>query len=51
MNVIVRGGTVHVFGVLRSEAEHRAMLVVIENTPGVADIEDHMSYPPPGPPT
>ena len=49
VNVIVRSGTVHVFGVLRSEAEHRAMLVLIENIPGVADTEDHMSYPPFGP--
>lgn len=45
-NAIVRGGVVHVFGALRSEAEHRAMLVLIENTPGVAEVEDHMSYPP-----
>ncbi len=50
-NVIVRYGTVHVFGVLRSESERRAMLVIIENTPGVAEIKDHMSYPSLRPPT
>ena len=49
-NVIVRGGTVHAFGVLRSEAERRAMLVAIENTPGVAEVEDHLTYPPLRPP-
>ena len=50
-NAIIRGGIVHVFGVLRSEAEHRAMLVAVENTPGVTDIEDHLSYPLLRPPT
>ena len=49
-NAIVRSGTVHMFGVLRSEAERRAMLVVVENTPGVVEVEDHMSYPPLKPP-
>ena len=49
-SVIVRAGTVHAFGVLRSEAERRAMLVAIENTPGVAEVQDHLAYPPLRPP-
>ncbi len=49
-NVIVRGGTVHAFGVLRSETERRAMLVAIENTAGMAEVQDHLAYPPLRPP-
>jgi hypothetical protein len=37
---------VHLFGVLRSEAEHRALMVAVEDTPGVLDVRDHMTYPP-----
>jgi len=45
VNVIVRGGVAHLFGSLQSEAEHRALLVAVETTPGVVEVRDHMTYP------
>jgi len=44
VNVIVRAGEVHLFGRLRSEQERHALRVAVENVPGVAAVEDHMSY-------
>ena len=46
VNVIVRDGVVHLFGSLHSEAEHRALLVAVETTPGVLETQDHMMFPP-----
>lgn len=44
-NVIVRDGVVHLFGVLRSERERRALRVLVESAAGSMEVEDHMSYP------
>lgn len=45
MHVVVRSGVAHLFGDLRSEAEHRALLTAVTTRPGVAEVEDHMTYP------
>ncbi len=45
VNVIVRGGVAHLFGSLRSPAEHQALLVAVETRPGVLEVKDHMTYP------
>ena len=39
--VVVTGGIVHLWGIVRSEDERRALRVAAENTPGVRGIEDH----------
>jgi CBS domain-containing protein len=44
-NVIVDKGVVHLWGIIRSEEERKAVLVATENTPGVRRIKDHMEYP------
>lgn len=45
VHVVVRSGVAHLFGDLRSEAEHRALLTAVTTRPGVAEVEDHMTYP------
>ena len=39
--VVVTDGIVHLWGIVRSEDERRALRVAAENTPGVRGIEDH----------
>ncbi|WP_431822625.1 CBS domain-containing protein [Burkholderia sp. F1] len=44
-NVIVRDGVVHLWGVIESEEERRAVLVAAEGVPGVKRVESHLEYP------
>ena len=44
--VVVTGGIVHLWGIVRSEDERRALRVAAENTPGVRGIEDHTEFAP-----
>jgi CBS domain-containing protein len=41
-NVIVNDGVVHLWGLVGSEAEHRALLALAEEVPGVASVSDEM---------
>ena len=43
INVTVNDGVVNLWGVYDSEAQHDALLVAARNTPGVQDVEDHLS--------
>jgi CBS domain-containing protein len=42
--VVVSDGIVHLWGVVGSEDERRALRIVAENTPGVRGIEDHTEF-------
>lgn len=44
-NILVENGVVHLWGVIQSEEERKAMIVAAEIVPGVKKVEDHMSYP------
>jgi len=44
-NVIVNAGTVHLWGVVTSVEQARAMCVAAENVPGVKAVEDHTGFP------
>jgi CBS domain-containing protein len=41
-NVTVGGGIVHLWGMVGSEAEHKALLALAESVPGVAHVADEM---------
>jgi CBS domain-containing protein len=41
-NVIVNDGTVHLWGLVGSEDEHKALLALAEGVPGVTSISDEM---------
>lgn len=43
--VTVSDGVVHLWGSVESEAKHQALLVIAENVPGVAGVEDHSWKP------
>jgi CBS domain-containing protein len=43
MNIVVDQGVVHLWGVVRSEAERQALRVAAETVPGVLGVEDHLS--------
>ncbi len=45
-NVIVTGGIVHLWGVIESEEERRAIRITAESVPGVKSVESHLEYPP-----
>lgn len=45
-NVIVTAGVVHVWGVIESEEEGRAIRVAAETVPGVKKVESHLDFPP-----
>jgi CBS domain-containing protein len=45
-NVIVTGSVVHLWGVIESEEEHRAICITAEGVPGVKSVESHLEYPP-----
>ncbi|HEX7079557.1 MAG TPA: CBS domain-containing protein [Gammaproteobacteria bacterium] len=47
VNVVVSGGTVHLWGSVFSETERRAVRVAAENTAGVRRIEDNLHVLPP----
>jgi CBS domain-containing protein len=44
LDVVVRDGIVHLWGVLLDERQREAIHVVAENTPGVKGIEDHLVW-------
>lgn len=41
-NVIVHGGVVHLWGLVGSPQEHKALIALAENVPGVASVSDEM---------
>jgi CBS domain-containing protein len=44
--VVVTNGVVHLWGIVGSEDERRALRVAAENTPGVRSVEDHTEFAP-----
>lgn len=48
VNVVVSDGVVHLWGLLGSDEDRRALRVLAENVPGVKDVEDHRNYVPYG---
>ncbi len=44
LNVIVSEGVVHLWGVIDSDDQRQALRVAAENIPGVAAIEEHLSF-------
>ena len=44
--VVVSDGVVHLWGIVGSEDERRALHIAAENTPGVRGIEDHTEFAP-----
>ncbi len=46
-NVIVTDGVVEIWGWVDSDPERRAIMVAIENVPGVRSVEDHLGSVPP----
>ncbi len=42
LNILVSEGVVHLWGLVRSEAERRALRVAAETVPGVLGVEDHL---------
>jgi CBS domain-containing protein len=44
-NIIVNGGTVHLWGVVTSSEQARAMCIAAEKVPGVKGVEDHTDVP------
>jgi CBS domain-containing protein len=45
-NVIVADGVVHLWGVVETEEERRAIRVAAESVPGVKRVESHLEFPP-----
>jgi CBS domain-containing protein len=45
-NALVQDGIVHLWGLVDSEAERRALRVLAENVPGVKGVEDHLAARP-----
>ena len=41
LNIVVLDGTVHFWGVVRSDAQREALKVAAENVPGVTEVVDH----------
>lgn len=44
-NVVVKDGVVHLWGVVNSEEERKAILVCTKRVAGVKEVEDHLGYP------
>lgn len=44
-NIVVENGVVHLWGVIPSDADRKAIIVAIENTPGVKQVVDHTRLP------
>lgn len=44
VNVIVSEGVVHLWGVIDSDEQRRALRVAAENIPGVSAVEDHLTF-------
>jgi CBS domain-containing protein len=45
-NIVVNNGVVHLFGIVQSEEERRAIRLAAENQAGVKAVEDHLSIVP-----
>jgi osmotically-inducible protein OsmY len=41
-NIIVRSGVVHLWGLVGSDAEHKALIALAEGVPGVSRVSDEM---------
>lgn len=48
VEVIVRGGVVHLWGIITDERERQALIVAAENVQGVKKVRDHLSWMEPG---
>jgi CBS domain-containing protein len=48
VNVVVAGGVVHLWGLVRSEREKEALQLAAESTPGVQAVENHLGKMHPG---
>ncbi len=48
VDVIVRSGTVHLWGIITDERERQALIVAAQNVPGVKNVRDHLSWMEPG---
>ena len=46
VNVVVSDGVVHLWGLLGTDEDRRALRVLAENVPGVKDVQDHRNYVP-----
>jgi CBS-domain-containing membrane protein len=44
LDIVVRNGVVHLWGVLLDERQREALYVVVENTSGVKGMEDHLVW-------
>lgn len=44
IEIIVRGGVVHLWGSILDERQRRGIRVIAENTPGVKAVEDHLVW-------
>jgi osmotically-inducible protein OsmY len=44
LDIVVRDGIVHLWGVVLDKRQREAIYVVAENTPGVKGIEDHLVW-------
>jgi CBS domain-containing protein len=44
LNIVVRNGTVHLYGTIFDERERAALKVAAENIPGVNAVEDHLAW-------
>src|SRR5262245_56495115 len=44
LDIVVRNGVVHLWGVLLDERQREAIYVVVENTAGIKGIEDHLVW-------
>ena len=44
VNVVVRNGVAQVWGMITDERERKALIVVIENVPGVKEVHDHLVW-------
>jgi CBS domain-containing protein len=44
LDIVVRNGVVHLWGVLLDERQREAVRVLCENTPGVKTVEDHLVW-------
>ena len=40
-DIVVSDGVVHLWGIVGSEEEHKALWIAAENTPGVRGVHDH----------
>ena len=44
LNIIVRNGTVELWGTITDERERQALIVAAENIPGVKSVRDHLAW-------